>query len=102
MDAWDACSPQDFCVGDLVLPPDVEESAEAAQVEVVELLGVSAVHCPGLAGVQEGGEYHGAVDFQLGGKADSSAVPYVIPESPKGGASFRDPVVDLAVDVDDS
>ena len=33
----------------------MENSAEAAQVEMVELLGVSAVDSPGLAGAKERG-----------------------------------------------
>ncbi|XP_076442740.1 cilia- and flagella-associated protein 61-like [Babylonia areolata] len=38
----------------LSLPPDVEESAETAQMEADELFGLSAADSPGLAGVKEG------------------------------------------------
>ena len=88
VDAWDAGLPQDFSVRHLVLPLDVKESAETAQVKMVELFGVPTIHGPGLAGVQEGGEHHGTVDFQLCSDADSPAVPYVLPKSPKGSAGF--------------
>ena len=44
VDAWDACPIQDLRVWNLVLPLNMEESAETAQVEVVELFGVYAVH----------------------------------------------------------
>ena len=74
----------------------MEESAEAAQVEVVELFGVSAVDSPGLAGVEESGEYHCTVDLQLVGKAESSPLPDVLSESPKGSAGLGNPAVDFS------
>ena len=37
---------KDFSVGYFVLPLDVEEFAQAAHMEVVELSGMTSVHCP--------------------------------------------------------
>lgn len=39
----------DLRVRNFVLPYDVGKSAKAAQVEMIELLGLSAVDSPGLA-----------------------------------------------------
>ena len=63
MDTGDAGPFQDLCVWDLVLPLNMEDSAEEAQVEVVELFSVYAVDSSGLAGVEESGEYHCTIDL---------------------------------------
>ena len=61
----------------------MENSAEAAQVEMVELLGVSAVDSPGLAGVKERGRYHCKVDLQLSSEADVSHSQTFLQRLPK-------------------
>ena len=86
VDAGDVGPFQDLCVWNLVLPLNIEGSAEEAQVEVVELFGVPAVDSPGLVGVVESGEYHCTVDLQLDGKSESFALSDVLSESPKGSA----------------
>ena len=54
----------DLRVRIFVLPSDVEKSAEAAQVDMIELVGVyvSAVHSPGLTWVEKSDEYHCTVN----------------------------------------
>ena len=52
-------------------------------MEVIELFGMTTVDRPGLASVEEGGEYHCMVDFQLGGKAESSLLLDILSKSPK-------------------
>ena len=89
--------PEDFCVRYPILPPDVEKSAETAQVEMFESFGVSAVAGPSLAGIEEGCEDYCLVHFQLGGKAQPSPLPDVSTESPRGGTCFGDSVVDFCV-----
>ena len=74
----------------------MENSAEAAQVEIVELLGVSAVDSPGLAGVKERGRYHCKVDLQLSKEADVPPLPDILTEASEGAAGLSHPVVDLA------
>ena len=49
MDLGDAGPIYGLRVRNFVLPYDVEKSAKAAQVEMIELLGLSAVDSPGLA-----------------------------------------------------
>ena len=75
----------------------MENSAEAAQVEMVELLGVSAVDSPGLAGlagVKERGRYHCKVDLQLSKEADVPPLPDILTEASEGAAGLSHPVVD--------
>ena len=93
VDTGKASPLQDLRVGDFVLPPDAKESAEAAQVEVVQLFGMSAVDCPGLTGVEKSGKYHCTVNLQLGGYAESSSLPYVLAKSSKCCTGFSNPVV---------
>ena len=49
VDPGDAGPIYDLRVRNFVLPYDVEKSAKAAQVEMIELLGLSALDSPGLA-----------------------------------------------------
>ena len=70
-----------FSVRNCILLSDVNESAETAQacqVEVIELFGMCAVDGPGLTGIQEGGKYHYTVYRQIGGKAESSVLPDIL------------------------
>ena len=88
---------QDFCVRNFVLSLDVKKPTETAQMKVVKLSGMSAEPGPGLAGVKEGSNDHCIVDLQLGGKVQSSPLPYIFMESPKGSAGFRNPVIDFGI-----
>ena len=78
MDAGEVCTSQNFRIWYLVLSFYPKQSAEAGHVEVIELTCVSAVDSPGLTAIQESCEDHSAVDLQLGGGADSSALPNII------------------------
>ena len=68
-------------------------------MEMVELSSVSAVDCPGLTSVEEGGKNHCMVDLQLGGQTAPPSLPHVLTEFPEGIAGFGDSIVDLNVDV---
>ena len=57
---------QDLRVQDFVLPPEVSEYAEAAQVKMIDLLGVSVVDRPGLTGIEERDNFNCKVDLQPG------------------------------------
>ena len=98
-DAGHVGSLKDLRVGNFVLPPDADESAEATTVEMVELSSVPAADSPGLSSVKEGSNNHCMVDLQLGGHTESPLLPHVLTESLKGIAGFGDSVVDLNVDV---
>ena len=63
----------DFSIGYNGLPSDLQEFAQATSVEVVELSGVSAMHCPGFTSIRESGQHSGMVNLRLGSKADSPA-----------------------------
>ena len=88
-DAGYVGSLKDLCVGNFVLPFDAEGSAEATQVEMVELSSVPAADCPGLSSVK-GGKNHCMVDLQLGGQTEPSSHPHVLTESPVGSTGFGD------------
>ena len=60
---------------------------------MVQLLFVTSVGSPGLAAVQEGSENYCFVNFELGGKVNSSSLPKCLPEPPKRTADFGDYVV---------
>ena len=46
MNARDACSREDFCVRDHVLPLDAKHNPQTFCMEVVEFSRVTAVHSP--------------------------------------------------------
>ena len=64
------------------MPSDANESVE---MEMIELLGMSAVDSPGLTGVEEGGEDNCAVDFQFGLEAHRQTISQSLP---KGALAF--------------
>ena len=92
MNAADGGSFYDLCSRNFVLPSHVEKSAGAAQMEMIELLGVFAVDSPGLAGVEESGQYHCTVNLRLTGEADASPFPDILAESSEGN-----PTVDFSM-----
>lgn len=49
--------------------------------------------------VEQGGEDHSTVDFELGIEADSSSLPDFLPQSHERAACLGDSVVDLSVNV---
>ena len=54
----------------------MEDSAEATQVEVVELSGVSDVDRSGFTSIEESSKNHCMVDLQLGGETESLSFIY--------------------------
>ena len=67
---------------------------------MVQLLFMTSVGSPGLAAEQEGGEDHCSVNFEFGGKVNSSPLPNCLPEPPKRTAScagFGNSVADLDI-----
>ena len=46
VNARDACSCEDFCVGDHVLPLDAQNNPQTFCMDVVEFSGVTTVHSP--------------------------------------------------------
>ena len=90
---------QNLCVGYLVLPPDVQKSAETAQVKMVQLAGMSPVHGPCFTGVEEDSEHNSSIHLLLGGKAESSTLPYIVPQSSKCSNGFSNSIIDFCVNI---
>ena len=55
MNARGACSCEDFCVRDHVLPLDAQNNSQTFCMEVVEFSGVTAVHSPLLTCIEQDG-----------------------------------------------
>ena len=53
----------------------MKESAEAHQVELVQLLGMSTIGSPGFTGFKQDGKYYCLVELQPGSKAKSYPFP---------------------------
>ena len=77
-DSGHVSSLKHLCDGNFVLPSDAEESAEAIQVEMIELSGVPAVDNLGLTNVEEGGKNHCMIDLQLGNQSELPSLPHVL------------------------
>ena len=83
----------------LILPSDVEEEAEAAKMELLQLTFVASVDSPGFTVLKEVSGHCGTVDFDLCVECNSSSLPDCLPVPPKSTAGLRNAVVDLSVDV---
>ena len=75
---------------------------QTGQVEMAELLGVSAINRSEFTRIPEGGEHYCTANLHFVGKAESPALQYVFVKSPEGRTCFRDPAVDLSINVDGS
>ena len=85
---WHAGTVKYLLVGDSVLPGNAQEPAEAAEVELVQFLKVSAVACPGLAAIQRGWEDYSSADSKLRCLGDTALTPNSCPEAPKCAAGL--------------
>lgn len=65
-----------FCVRDFILPLHFQQFVEAAEVEVLQLLGMLLEDCPSFRSIKEGRQNNCFVDFQLGGQADPFLLPH--------------------------
>ncbi|VDL92239.1 unnamed protein product [Schistocephalus solidus] len=75
VDAEDAGPSQDFCVRDTILPSQLQYSAEADEMEVIQLPGLARVARPGLHSVKECRQDEGLVHLQFGVWVDTMAIP---------------------------
>ncbi|VDM04763.1 unnamed protein product [Schistocephalus solidus] len=66
VDAEDSGTLQEFHVRDPVLPPQLQYSSEAAEMEVIQLPGLVRVDGPGLHSVKESRQDNGLVHLQIG------------------------------------
>ena len=78
MDALHLRTAQYFTVWDLVLPLHMEQSPETSHMEGIELLGVTAVHCPCFTAIEQRGEDHCAVYLELCSEAETVPIPHSV------------------------
>ena len=97
LNTWHAGTAKYLLVGDSVLPGNAQEPAEAAEVELVQFLKVSAVACPGLAAIQQGWEDYSSVDSKLRCLGDTALTPNSCPQAPKCAAGLGQSTGDLGV-----
>ncbi|VDM03981.1 unnamed protein product [Schistocephalus solidus] len=76
VDAEDSGALQGFRVRDPVLPSQLQYSAEAAEMEVIQLPGLVQVDGPGLRYVQEGRQDDMLVHLQFGVQVNTVAIPF--------------------------
>ncbi|VDL85884.1 unnamed protein product [Schistocephalus solidus] len=98
MDAEDSSPLQNFRVRDPVLPPQLQYSAEAAEMEVIPLPGLVRVDGSGFRSVKECRQDDGLVHLQFGVQVNTMAIEYGGLQPAEGLTSFGDPLSNLVID----
>ncbi|VDM02721.1 unnamed protein product [Schistocephalus solidus] len=98
MDAEDFGPLQDFRVRDRVLPSQLQYSAEAAEMKVIQLPGLVRVDSPGFRSVKECQQYDCLVHLQFGVQVNTVAIPHGGLQPAEGLTSFGDPLGNLVID----
>ncbi|VDL96841.1 unnamed protein product [Schistocephalus solidus] len=88
VDAEDSGPLQDFRVRDPVLPSQLQYSAEAAEMKVIQLPGLVRVDGPGLRSVRECCQENGLVRLQFGVQVNTVAILHTGLQSAEGLTSF--------------
>ncbi|VDM03811.1 unnamed protein product [Schistocephalus solidus] len=100
--AWRGCCEFRSAPGlpcpDPVLPSQLQYSAEAAEMKVIQLPGLVREDGPGLRSVKECRQDNGLVHLQLGVKVNTVAIPHGGLEPAEGLTGFGDPLGNLAID----
>ncbi|VDL87428.1 unnamed protein product [Schistocephalus solidus] len=98
MDAEDSGPLQDFRVRDPVLPSQLQYSAEAAEMKVIQLPGLVRVDRPGFRSVKECRQDDGLVHLQFGVQVNTVAIPHGGLQPAEGQTGFGDPFGTLVID----
>ncbi|VDL98971.1 unnamed protein product [Schistocephalus solidus] len=98
VDAEDSGPLQDFRVRDPILPFQLQYSAEAAELELIQLPGLVRVDGPGLRSVKEFCQDDGLVHFQFGVLVNTVAIPHGGLQPAEGLTCFGDPLGNLIID----
>ncbi|VDM00261.1 unnamed protein product [Schistocephalus solidus] len=98
VDAEDSGPLQDFRVRDHVLPSQLQYSAEAVEMEVIQLPGLVRVDGPGFRSVQDCYQGNGLEHLQFGIQVKIVVIPYGGLQHAEGLTSFGDPLSNLVVD----
>ncbi|VDM00567.1 unnamed protein product [Schistocephalus solidus] len=92
VDAEDSGMLQDFRVWDPVLPSQLQYSALAAEMEVIQLPDLVQVDGPGLRSVKECRQDDGLLHLQFGVQVNTVAIPHGDLQSAEVLTSFGDPL----------
>ncbi|VDM02973.1 unnamed protein product [Schistocephalus solidus] len=98
MDAEDSGPLQDFRVRDPVLQSQLQYSAEAAEMEVIQLPGLVQLEGPGFRSGKECRQDDDLVHLQFGVQVNTVAIPHVGLQPAECLTSFGDPLSDPIVD----
>uniref|UniRef100_A0A183TET3 Uncharacterized protein n=1 Tax=Schistocephalus solidus TaxID=70667 RepID=A0A183TET3_SCHSO len=98
VDAGDSGPLQDFHVRDPLLPCQLRYSAEAAEMEVIQLPGLVREDGPGLRSVKECRQDDGFVHLQFGVQVNTVAIPQGDLQPADGLSGFGDPSGNLIID----
>ncbi|VDL92879.1 unnamed protein product [Schistocephalus solidus] len=89
---------QDFRVRDPVLPSQLQYSAEAAEMEVIQFPGLVQVDGPGFRSVKECRQDDGLAHHQFGVQVNTVAIQHGGLQPAEGLTSFGDPLGNLVID----
>ncbi|VDL85169.1 unnamed protein product [Schistocephalus solidus] len=89
---------QDFRVRDPVLPSRPQYSAEAAEMEVIQLPGLVRVDVPGLRSLKKRRQDDGLLQLQFGVQVNTLAIPHGGLQSAEGLTCIGDPLRNLVID----
>ncbi|VDL96120.1 unnamed protein product [Schistocephalus solidus] len=98
MDAKDSGPFQDIRVRDPVLPSELQYSAVAAEMEVIQLHVLVRVDGPGLCFVKECRQDDGLVNLPFGVQVNTVAIPHRDLQPAEGLTGFGDPLSNLVID----
>uniref|UniRef100_A0A183TQ85 TMEM132 domain-containing protein n=1 Tax=Schistocephalus solidus TaxID=70667 RepID=A0A183TQ85_SCHSO len=98
VDAEDSGPLQDFRVWDPVLPSQLQYSAEATEMKVIQLPGLVRVDCSGLRSVKECFHDDSLVNLHFGVQVNTVAISHGGLQSADGLTSFGDPLGNLIID----
>ena len=88
---------QDLCVGNFVLPLDVQNASQAPQVEAVEFPLLARVGGPCLAAVEEYTEHTGLVDVHFGLHSATGVIPDPMLQSGHNCSCLGNPAFHLCI-----
>ncbi|VDM01324.1 unnamed protein product [Schistocephalus solidus] len=88
----------DFRVRDPVLPSQLQYSAEAAEMKVIQLPGLVRVDGPGLRSVKECRQDDGFVHLHFCGKVNNMAISHGGLQPTVGLTGFGYPLANLVID----
>ena len=96
--AWQICSLKNLSVGNLVLPDDVQNASEVAQVESVEFVLMPCVESPRLTSIQKCAQDASPVALNFGIFCEFSILRNSLCQPGHGGRYLANPSVEFCVE----